>query len=247
MRETPSQTKLSLHLAKVPSVLKDANVIPLYKRGDKSAAKNYRPISLTSVVSKVMERIVRQHLYDHLSTNCLVSNVQHGFRPGRSCESQLLDAVHVWNKSMDNRKSVDVLFLDISKAFDKVPHVYLLEKLKMVGIDGSLLSWIRDYLTNRRQRCIIEGCVSGWLPVTSGVPQGTILGPLLFLLYINDIAYNLTSKVALFADDCVLSREVQTREDQLELQNDLTKLILWSNRWQMTFNPGNVRSWSLGE
>ena len=112
----PSLTKilkLSLHLAKVPSVWKDANVIPLYKRGDKSAAKNYRPISLTSVVSKVMERIVRQHLYDHLSTNCLVSNVQHGFRPGRSCESQLLDAVHVWNKWIDNRKSVDVLFLDI--------------------------------------------------------------------------------------------------------------------------------------
>ena len=105
--------------------------------------------------------------------------------------------------------------------FDKVPHVYLLKKLKMVGIDGSLLSWIRDYLTNRRQRCIIEGCVSGWLPVTSGVPQGTILGPLLFLLYINDIADNLTSKMALFGDDCVLSREVQIREDQLELQNDL--------------------------
>ena len=116
----------------------------------------------------------------------------------------------------------------------------------MVGIDGSLLSWIRDYLTNRRQRCIIEGCVSGWLPVTSGVPQGTILGPLLFLLYINDIADNLTSKVALFADDCVLSREVQTREDQLELQNDLTKLIMWSNRWQMTFNPEKCEVLELG-
>ena len=129
--------------------------------------------------------------------------------------------------------------------FDKVPHVYLL-KLKMVGIDGSLLSWIRDYLTNRRQRCIIEGCVSGWLPVTSGVPQGTILGPLLFLLYINDIADNLTSKMALFGDDCVLSREVQIREDQLELQNDLTKLIMWSTRWQMTFNPEKCEVLELG-
>ena len=123
----------------------------LYKCGDKSAAKNCRPISLTSVVSKVMERIVRRHLYDHLSTNRLVSNVQHGFHPGKSCESQLLDAVHVWNKSMENRKSVDVLFLDISKAFDKVPHVYLLEKLRMVGIDGSLLFWIGDYLIHRKQ------------------------------------------------------------------------------------------------
>ena len=109
-----------------------------------------------------MERIVCRHLYDHLSTNCRVSNVQHGFRPGRSCESKLLDAVQVWNQSMENRKSVDVLFLDISKAFDKVPHVYLLEKLRIVSIDGSLLSWICDYLTNRRQRCIVEECVSGW-------------------------------------------------------------------------------------
>ena len=103
--------------------MEDANVIPLYKCGNKSAAKNYCPISLTSVVSKVMERIVHQHLYDHLSTNCLVSNVQHDFHPGRSCELQLVDAVHAWNQSMENRKSVGVMFLDISKAFDMVPHV----------------------------------------------------------------------------------------------------------------------------
>ena len=144
---------------------------------------------------------------------------------------------------MENRKSVDVLFLDISKPFDKVPHAYLLEKLRIVGIDGSLLSWLRDYLTNRRQRCIVEGCVSGWLPVTSGVPQGTILGPLLFLLYIAD---NFTSKVGVFADDCVLFREVQTREDQLKLHNDLTKLIMWSNRWQMTFSPEKCEVLELG-
>ena len=97
-----------------------------------------RTIAPISMVSKVMERIVHWHLYDHLSTNGLVSNIQHGFHPGRCCESQLLDAVHVWSKSMEDRKSVDVLFLDISKAFDKVLHVYLLEKLKMVGIDGDI-------------------------------------------------------------------------------------------------------------
>ena len=93
--------------------------------------------------------------------------LHHGLLIGRCCESQLLDPVHVWNKSMEDRKSVDVLFLDISKAIDKVPHVYLSEKLKMVGIDGNLLSWIHDYLTNRRQRCIVEGCVSGWLPCSN--------------------------------------------------------------------------------
>ena len=106
---------------------KDTNVVPLYKRGDKSDAKNYRPVSLTSMVSKVMERIVRQHLYDHLSTNGLVSDAQHGFHPGRSCESQLLDSVHVWYKSMEDRKSVDVLFLHMSKAFDRVPHMCQIE------------------------------------------------------------------------------------------------------------------------
>ena len=126
-----------------------------------------------------------------------------------------------------DRKSVDVLFLGLSKAFDKVPYVYLLEKLKIVGIDGSLSSYMHDYLTNRRQRCII----------TSGVPQGTILGPLLILLYINHIADNLTSKVALFADNCVLFREVQIKGDQSELQNDLTNITKCSNWWQMTYNP----------
>ena len=138
---------------------KDTNVVPLYKRGDKSDAKNYWPVSLTSMVSKVTERIVRQHLYDHLSTNGLVSDAQHGFRPGRSCESQLLDSVHVWYKSMEDRKSVDVLFLDMSKAFDRVPHMCQIEN------DGDTLSWLRDYLSSRRQRCILEGCASGWLPV----------------------------------------------------------------------------------
>ena len=136
-------------------------MLPLYKSGEKSAVKNNHPISLTSVVSKVMERIIRQHLYDHLSTNHLVSDVQHGFCPGRSCESQLLDTVHVWNKSMEDRKLVYVLFLDISKAFDKVPHAYLLEKLKMVGIDGGLLSWIRDYLTNRNKGALLKDVFLG--------------------------------------------------------------------------------------
>ena len=106
-------------------------------------------------------RIIRQHLYDHLSTNHLVSDVQHGFCPGRSCESQLLDTVHVWNKSMEDRKLVYVLFLDRSKAFDKVPHAYLLEKLKMVGIDGGLLSWIRDYLTNRNKGALLKDVFLG--------------------------------------------------------------------------------------
>ena len=238
--------QLSLHLERVPSVWKDVNVVPLHKRGDKSDAKNYRPISLTSVVSKVMERMVRQHLYDHLSTNGLVSDTQHGFRPGRSCESQLLDSVHVWYKSMEGRKSVDVLFLDMSKAFDRVPHTYLLDKLRMMGVDGVLLSWLRDYLSSRRQRCIVEGCASGWLPVSSGVPQGTILGPLLFLLYVNDIADNLNSKVALFADDCVLYREVQTKDDQLELQNDLNKIFMWSTKWKMSFNPEKCKLLQVG-
>ena len=134
----------------------------------------------------------------------------------------------------------EVSWCVVSECFDKVPHVYLL-KWKIAGIDGSLLSWICDYLTNRRQNCIIEGCVSGWLLVTSGVPQGIILGPLLFLLYINDIADKLTSKVALFADNCI-----RTKEDQYWICR-----MIWPNqqsgaRWQLLFNPEICEVLELG-
>jgi len=121
------------------------------------------------VVLKVLEKVLRFHLYKHLSTSDLLSNAQHGFCPGRSCESLLLDSVHEWAKTLHEKGTNDVIFLDISKAFDTVSHTNLLVKLRRVGIDGRVLSWIKSYLSNRWQRCIVDGSVSDWLPVTSGV------------------------------------------------------------------------------
>ena len=168
----PSLTRrfnLSLLQASVPAAWKEAHVIPLHKKGDRSNVKNYRPVSLTSVVSKVLEKVLHFHLYKHLSTSDLLSNAQHGFCPGRSCESLLLDSVHDWAKTLHEKGTPDVIFLDISKAFDTVSHTNLLVKLRRVGIDGWVLSWIKSYLSNRWQRCTVDGSVSDWLPVTSGV------------------------------------------------------------------------------
>ena len=169
----------------------------------------------------MLEKFICFHLYKHLSTSDLLSNAQHGFRPGRSCQSLLLDSIHEWAKTVHEKDTTDVIFLDISKDFDTVSHTHLLTKLRRVGIDGWVLSWIKSYLSNRRQRCIVDGSVSDWLPYTSGVPQGSILGPLLFLIYIDDIAADLSSKVALFADDCIVFQSVHSREDQYLLQQDL--------------------------
>jgi len=135
---------------------------------------------------------------------------------------------------------------DISKAFDTVSHTHLLVKLRRVGTDGRVLSWIMNYLSNRRQRCIVDGSVSDWLPVTSGVPQGSILGPLLFLIYIDDIAADLLSKVALFADDCGLFRPIHSREDQYLLQQDLDRRVSWSRKWHMNFSPDKCEVQSIG-
>ena len=159
----PSLTRLfnlSLLQASILAAWKEAHIIPLHKKGDRSNVKNYRPISLTSVVSKVLEKVICFHLYKYLSTSDLLSNAQHGFRPGRTCESLLLDSVHSvheWAKTLHEKGTTGVIFLDISKGFDTVSHTHLLTKLRRVGIDGRVLSWIKSYLSNRRQRCIVDG------------------------------------------------------------------------------------------
>lgn len=227
----------SVDTAELPDEWRKANVIPIYKKGDRQNPANYRPVSLTSIPCKLLEHIIHRHIMDHIDKYKVLSNHQHGFRQGRSCDSQLSGLIEDLAKTLDNRSQVDLVILDFSKAFDTVPHQRLLRKLKNVGINNSLLSWIEHFLTSRHQRVQLEGAFSQESPVTSGVPQGTVLGPLLFLLYINDLPDSVSSKVRLFADDCILYREICRPEDSKLLQRDIDSLCQWEKTWQMAFNP----------
>ena len=162
--------------------------------------------------------------------------LQHGFRPNHSCQTQLVDFIDEIQRSMNSQQQTDLLFIDFSKAFDTVPHKRLLNKLKFYGIRGPLLQWISSWLTKRYQRVIVDGESSSATTVKSGVPQGTVLGPLMFLVYINDINENITSSVRLFADDCVIYKTVTTPQDSKQLQEDLHKICEWTHKWQMKIN-----------
>ena len=166
---------------------------------------------------------------------------QHGFWKHHSCQTQLLETIHHWAQSLDRRKSVHVAYLDFSKAFDSVPHHRLLLKLDSVGIRGRVLTWISSFLTDRRQRVLLDGCSSDWVNVTSGVPQGSILGPLLFIIYIDDIGSDLTSCTRLFADDCTVFREINLHQDCDSLQADLNGLLKWTQKWQLKLNPSKCK------
>ena len=173
----------------------------------------------------------------HFEHYNILTDCQHGFRSKRSTELQLILTIHDIASSLQQNKSIHAAVLDFSKAFDKVPHRRLLMKLERYGIHGNLLSWMESFLTKRVQTVICEGATSTSSPVTSGVPQGSVLGPLLFLTYINDLPNGLTSTVKLFADDTLLYGVVVEDSDCDNLQDDLNKLEIWQNEWQMQFNP----------
>ena len=186
----------SLTSGKVPSEWKLANVTPIHKKGDKSIPGNYRPISLTSVVGKLMETIIRDKVVYHLEENKLIHDSQHGFRNKRSCLTNLLDFFNDVYNMYDDTGSVDVIYLDFQKAFDKVPHNRLLDKVRAHGVSGNIHRWLQDWLSGRKQRVVINGSSSGWRDVISGVPQGSVLGPILFLIYVNDMDVGLENKIS---------------------------------------------------
>ena len=232
----------SLDTGCVPSAWRIANISPIYKKGDRSTASNYRPVSIISICSKIIEHIIFSQIMDHFDNHQVLTDAQHGFRSGRSCETQLLITTNDLAKALDDRGEVDGIVLDFSKAFDRVPHQRLLLKLHHYGVRGPLLTWMENFLTQRSQRVVIDGKSSDWSPVTSGVPQGTVLGPLLFLAFINDLPSGISSKIRLFADDCLLYRTINNSEDTSLLQQDLDRLHQWTIKWQMQFNTDKCHS-----
>ena len=221
-----------------PDIWKFGNLVPLFKKGDKSLAANYRPVSLLSNIGKIQERIVFKHIYNHLSSNNLLFKYQSGFRPGHSTTFQLIDIFHHICQSYDEKQYSCMVFCDISKAFDKVWHKGLLFKLRQNGIKGNLLAWISNYLSSRKQRVQINSSTSSLLSVNAGVPHGSVLGPLLFLVYVNDIADNLLGLVRLFADDSSLFfSAANLRDIEGIINHDLGLISVWAKKWLVDFNP----------
>ena len=226
----------SISTGELQSDWTQANVTPIYKKGNRSEPGNCRPVSLTSIPCKLLEHVIYTNVINHLEKQGYLNDKQHGFRSNHSCESQLALTVNDLAKILDDKGQVDIIIMDFCKAFDTVPHESLLAKISHAGIHGSLHLWIRNFLTQRSQQVVLDGATSFPTHVTSGVPQGTVLGPLLFLLYINDITDEITSEVRLFADDCIMYRQVKNTQDSVDLQKDIDSLCAWEQRWQMQFN-----------
>jgi len=228
----------SVDFGELPLDWKVANVCPIYKSGCHKDPANYRPVSVTSIVSKTLEHIIYSNIMAHLNKESLITDTQHGFRQGRSCETQLAMFVHEIQSTLDKGKEIDAIFLDFAKAFDTVPHQRLLLKLKSFGINENIVSWIAAFLSGRQQRVVVDGAFSTWVDVTSGVPQGSVLGPLLFLIFINDLPRALSCSLKLFADDSAMYSEVERDEGSFSatLQSDLKALDVWCKTWQLKLN-----------
>ena len=232
----------------VPLDWKVANVTPIFKKGSKNKPENYRPISLTSIPCKIMESILKDKITSHLICHNLIKNTQHGFMSNKSCTTNLLAFLEVVTKAFDEGTPMDLIYLDFSKAFDKVPHYRLLAKMKGLGITGNILKWTESWLFNRKQRVVLNGSSSDWVDVHSGVPQGSVLGPLLFVIFINDLddSTKLITVMAKFADDTKLGNHADSAENCRQLQNCLDNLLIWAETWCMDFNTSKCKVMHIG-
>ena len=237
----------SLDTGDVPIDWRTAHVSPIYKKGSKYNPENYRPISLTCICCKILEHVVVSSIMTHADTHNILYPLQHGFRRFRSCETQLLEFIDDVSKNIEHSTQTDILIMDFSKAFDKVSHNLLTHKLNFYGIQGKTNKWIHNFLKSRTQAVVLEGVTSDYVPVQSGVPQGSVLGPSLFLFYINDIPVGLDSTIRLFADDTIAYLTITSNKDCLTLQKDLDKLGIWENKWKMAFHPDKCNVLSISK
>jgi hypothetical protein len=235
----------SIDTGEVPTDWRTAYVSPIYKKGAKYNPENYRPISLTCICCKLLEHIVVSAIMSHADNHDILYPLQHGFRKHRSCETQLLEFVDDITNNLEKSAQTDILVMDFAKAFDKVSHNLLVHKLSHYGIVGNTNRWIYNFLTDRTQTVVLEGEKSDCVPVQSGVPQGSVLGPSLFLFYINDMPVDIDSTVRLFADDTIAYLAIKSNSDCLTLQKDLDKLSAWEKKWKMAFHPDKCNVLSI--
>ena len=231
----------------IPQEWKSANITAIFKKGDKKDSCNYRPVSLTCILCKLLEKIIREKMVNHMKRYDLFSDKQFGFISGRSTVLQLLAVLEKWTVILDRGGSVDVVYCDYMKAFDKVSHRRLIHKLDIYKFGNTYTRWISNFLAERRQKVIVNGCESRWQPVTSGIPQGSVLGPMLFVLFINDITENIKndSQLYLYADDTKIFREIVTDYDRELLQEDIYSMSEWSDKWLLRFHPDKCKTMTI--
>ena len=235
----------SLDALSLPNIWKTANVSSVFKNGDRSDPSNHRPISLTCVACKIMESIVKDVVITYLLENNLLSNCQLGFVSGRSVQLQLLSPLNHWTVILDSGHTIDVIYLDFKKAFDSVSHKRLLSKLHSYGFRDPLLGRRMSFIVGRHQVVCVHDAVSSWHSVISCIPQGSVLGPVLFLLYVNDLPDTVASNVCIFAEDTKTYRPMTSHEDTTILQNDLDCLKISSAKWLLDSNLHRCKVMSI--
>uniref|UniRef100_A0A8C3FZL9 Reverse transcriptase domain-containing protein n=1 Tax=Chrysemys picta bellii TaxID=8478 RepID=A0A8C3FZL9_CHRPI len=236
----------SVNLGAVPFDWRIANVVPISKKGKKSDPGNYRLVSLTSVICKVLEKFLKEKVVKDLEDNANWDKLQHGFTKGRSCQTNLISFFEKVTDYLDKGNAVDLIYLDFSKAFDTVPHEELLVTLEKMRIDMKIQRWIKNWLKGRLQQVVLKGELSSWREVTSGVPQGSVLGPILFNLFITDLGTKCRSGLIKFVDDTKLGGIAKSEKDRDILQGELDDLVNWSNSNRMKFNSEKCKVMHLG-
>ena len=216
-----------------------ANVTPIHKKGDRTDPSNYRPVSLISQVCKVLESLVRDHIIEHLSKNDILRDEQHGFREGRSCLTNLLETVEQWTEIIDDGHCIDIAYLDFRKAFDLVFHKHLLFKMSKYGITNQVMKWVEAFLYQQTQKVVVQGTASDAFNVISGVPHGSVLGPVLFLIFINDLPLEILSPLSLFADDSKIFTRIISEKNRSKSHNDNA---YWKNKSQTQLQHGQNRA-----
>ena len=237
----------SLETGEVPEIFRTAYVTPIHKSGPRTLPVNYRPVSLTSHLAKTMERVLRKPLVTFLEVNKKMNVNQHGFRQGRSCLSQLLEHYDNILKILEDDGNADCIYLDFSKCFDKIDTGLLCHKLKQTGVNSKMGIWLHNFLVNRKQYIISGDTLSQPSDVISGIPQGTVMGPILFLIFICDIDSDIESIASMFCDDTRLLGNIKTEDDVENLQNDLDKIYSWAEQNNMLFNNGKFELLRYGQ
>ena len=236
--------KKSIEEGQIPKDWKFAEVTAIFKKGNRTDPGNYRPVSLTSICCKILEQFVRDKIVDHMTENDLYSECQHGFRKNRSCITQLIEVYDKLTELIDDGKSIDIVYLDFKKAFDSIPHERLLIKMKGYGITGNVLNWVRSFLSGRKQRVRVGNSYSNKTNVTSGIPQGSILGPVLFTIFINDLPEMININCQVFADD---TKIYDDSSNSMKIQEDLFNMQKWTEKWNLYFNVAKCKVMHVGK